>query len=268
MLDQYNRKIDYLRVSVTDRCNLRCIYCIPEEGIQLKHHSQILSLEDISRITREAVKMGIRKVRVTGGEPLVRKGVMQLVKYLRDIVGLEELTLTTNGVLLEEMALELYRLGMDRINISLDTLDPEKYRQITRIGDIRRVMKGIEKVNSVGFKNTKINMVLLPGYNEKEVEAMKAFCRENGLNLQRINHYSLFDIRTTASKYYAERPLSCEKCNRIRLTADGMLKSCLFSDQEIPLDLNNIQKSIKNAIASKPRCGTYNLTRGNWQIGG
>ena len=126
----------------------------------------------------------------------------------------------------------------------------------------------MDKLGNHLFKNTKINMVLLPGYNEDEVENMKSFCQDNDLQLQRINHYSLFDIKSITQQYYAERPLSCTKCNRIRLTSDGMLKSCLFSSVEIPLDPANIQESIKTAIINKPECGTYNFTRENWQIGG
>ena len=166
------------------------------------------------------------------------------------------------------MAKPLKKAGLDRINISLDTLDPGKYKKLTRIGDINNVLMGIDAVIQAGFENTKINMVLIPGFNDNEVETMQAFCREKGFALQRINHYSLTDIESIDRTYEAERPLKCERCNRIRLTADGKLKPCLFSDMEIPLDFNNLKQSLMNAIQCKPEYGTTNVTTQNWQIGG
>jgi cyclic pyranopterin phosphate synthase len=268
MFDKFNRQIDYLRISVTDRCNLRCTYCMPAEGVVLKSHHDILSYEKILEVVKEAIGLGIEKVRLTGGEPLVRKGILFLVQQLKKLPGLKELTLTTNGVLLAEMAHSLKKVGLDRINISLDTLDPGKYKELTRIGDIKDVLRGIDAVIQAGFENTKINMVIIPGFNENEVEALQAFCREKGLALQRINHYSLTDIESIDRTYTAERPSKCKHCNRIRLTADGKLKPCLFSDLEIPLDFNNLKESLINTIQGKPKSGTMNVTRQNWQIGG
>jgi len=184
MFDKYNRQIDYLRISVTDRCNLRCTYCMPEQGVAPKSHHDILSYEKILEVVKEAISLGIRKIRLTGGEPLVRKGILFLVEQLKKLPGLEELTLTTNGVLLDKMAQPLKKAGLDRVNISLDTLDPGKYKKLTRIGDIKNVLKGIDAVIEAGFKNTKINMVLIPGFNDNEVVAMQAFCREKGFYLQ------------------------------------------------------------------------------------
>jgi cyclic pyranopterin phosphate synthase len=268
MFDRFNRQIDYLRISVTDRCNLRCTYCMPEEGVIPKSHYDILSYEKIIDVVKEAISLGIKKVRLTGGEPLVRKGILFLVEQLKKLPGLEELTLTTNGVLLDKMAEPLKKAGLDRINISLDTLDPDRYKELTRIGDIKNVLRGIDAVIQAGFENTKINMVLIPGFNDNEVETMQAFCREKGFSLQRINHYSLTDIESIDRTYAAERPLKCERCNRIRLTADGKLKPCLFSDMEFPLDFNNLKESLINAIQCKPEYGTTNVTTQNWQIGG
>ncbi|MGD2091316.1 MAG: radical SAM protein [Candidatus Aminicenantes bacterium] len=268
MFDKFNRQIDYLRISVTDRCNLRCTYCMPEEGVVPKSHHDILSYEKIVEVVKEAISLGIKKIRLTGGEPLVRKGILFLVQQLKRLPGLEELTLTTNGVLLDKMARPLKKVGLDRINISLDTLDPGKYKELTRIGNIKHVLRGIDAVINAGFKNTKINMVLIPGFNDNEVEPMQAFCREKGFALQRINHYSLTDIESIDRTYVAERPLKCELCNRIRLTADGKLKPCLFSDMEIPLDFSNLKESLINAIQCKPESGTTNITTQNWQIGG
>lgn len=268
MLDPFKRAINYLRISVTDRCNLRCIYCMPAGGIDLKRHRDILSYEQIGQVVEEAVGLGIDKVRLTGGEPLVRKDTAFLIRQLKTITGLRELTLTTNGLLLKEMANELKESGLDRLNISLDTLDPGMYRRITRIGDICHVLNGIDAAREAGFQNTKINMVLLPGINDQQVESMKAFCAQKGLSLQRINAYSLDDLTSLDPHHQAERPLPCELCNRIRLTADGKLKPCLFSDLEIPIDFTNIRATLTSAIHHKPPKGTACHHRQNWQIGG
>jgi cyclic pyranopterin phosphate synthase len=241
---------------------------MPEEGVVPKSHHDILSYEKIVEVVKEAINLDIKKVRLTGGEPLVRKGILFLVEQLKKLPGLEELTLTTNGVLLDKMAEPLKKASLDRINISMDTLDPDKYKKLTRTGDIKNVLRGIEAVIKAGFKNIKINMVLIPGFNDNEVETMQAFCREKGFVLQRINHYSLTDIESIDRTYVAERPLKCDRCNRIRLTADGKLKPCLFSDMEIPLDFSNLKESLINAIQCKPESGTTNITTQNWQIGG
>jgi GTP 3',8-cyclase len=268
MLDKFNRHITYMRISVTDRCNLRCRYCMPEEGVVPKSHNDIITYEQILEVAKEAVLLGIKKIRLTGGEPLIRKGILNLMTQLKNLPGLDELVLTSNGVLLEKMALPLKETGLDRINISLDTLDPIKYKQMTCIGDFSRVMRGIDATIAAGFKNTKLNMVVIPGTNDDEIANMQAFCNEKGLNLQRINHYSLNDYDSIDRNYEAERPLKCRDCNRIRLTADGKLKPCLFSDMEIPLDFSNLKESLTTAIMGKPRAGTSNSTKQNWQIGG
>jgi cyclic pyranopterin phosphate synthase len=268
MFDNFNRPINYLRVSVTDRCNLRCTYCMPEAGVVPKSHFDILSYEKILQVAREAIGLGIKKIRLTGGEPLVRKDILFLIRELKILPGLEELTLSTNGALLDKMAQPLKEAGIDRINISLDTLDPEKYKKITRNGEIHDVLKGADAIIKAGFQNTKINMVLIPGFNDDEVEDLQRFCKEKAFSLQRINHYSLEDIESIDRTYTAERPLNCRRCNRIRLTADGKLKPCLFSDIEIPLDFNHLKESLINAIQCKPVSGTMNVTTQNWQIGG
>jgi cyclic pyranopterin phosphate synthase len=241
---------------------------MPPHGVILKNRNRILSYEEIVLIVREAVKCEITKVRLTGGEPLVRKDICQLIRDLRVIKGLKEITLTTNGILLESMADELKNSGLDRINISLDTLDPEKYRKITRGGDLGRVLKGIEAVQKAGFTRTKLNMVLIPGLNDEDVNKIKDFCWENALVLQRINHYSLNSRKNNQSDAEAERPLPCDFCNRIRLTADGKLKPCLFSDQEIDVDFEDIAGSLRKAILNKPEEGQSCTIRGNWEIGG
>ncbi|MGD2246369.1 MAG: radical SAM protein [Candidatus Aminicenantes bacterium] len=268
MFDSFDREITYLRISVTDRCNLRCTYCMPPGGVRLKKSSEILSYEEIVQIVRVAARLGISKIRLTGGEPLIRKNLISLIRSLKNIEGIEEVTLTTNGVLLARMAPELKRAGLDRINVSLDTLVPKKYEEMTRGGSIRRVLEGIDAASQAGFKNTKLNMVLIPGFNEKEVEHLKAFCKERGLHLQRINHYALPDRNSINRAYEAEKPLSCHRCNRIRLTADAKLKPCLFSDIEVPVDFADIDSCIKLAVLNKPESGRGCSTRGNWEIGG
>ncbi|MEE9523387.1 MAG: radical SAM protein, partial [Thermodesulfovibrionales bacterium] len=157
--DRYSRVIDYMRVSVTDRCNLRCVYCMPEEGVKHIVRKEILSYEEIVRIVGIASGLGVRKVRITGGEPLARKNIQSLIREISSIDTIEDLSLTTNGVLLEKYADELSVCGLDRINVSLDTLKPERYREITRGGDFEIVMKGIEKARNAGLGPVKINMV-------------------------------------------------------------------------------------------------------------
>lgn len=169
MQDCFQREINYLRVSVTDRCNLRCRYCMPEEGVVLKGYRDILSLEEIARLVSCAAELGIKKVRLTGGEPLVRRGLAGLVQLIGDVSGIEEIALTTNGMLLPRHAGELKAAGLDRVNISLDTMDPEKFRYITRSGILDRVLAGIEAALAAGLGPVKLNMVVVKGFNDDEI---------------------------------------------------------------------------------------------------
>ncbi|MEE9910774.1 MAG: GTP 3',8-cyclase MoaA [Deltaproteobacteria bacterium] len=169
MLDKYDRDINYLRVSITDRCNLRCSYCRPKEGVSLKGHEDILRYEEIIRIVSQAVKLGMIKIRLTGGEPLVRRGFVEFAKDLKKIEGLQDISLTTNGILLEQYADSIFQAGITRINISLDSLDKEKYFQITRGGNLDDVFRGIAAAEKAGFYPIKINTVVLKGFNDSEV---------------------------------------------------------------------------------------------------
>ncbi|RNC67723.1 MAG: GTP 3',8-cyclase MoaA [Desulfuromonadales bacterium] len=169
LIDSHGRRINYLRLSVTDRCNLRCRYCMPADGVEKLSHGDILSYEDLYRIARAAVAAGIEKIRVTGGEPLVRKGIVPFLASLAAIPGLRELVLTTNGVLLPEMAGELRRAGVQRLNISLDSFRPATFRAITRVGDVGQVLDGIIAAEEAGFPAPKINMVVMQGVNDDEV---------------------------------------------------------------------------------------------------
>jgi GTP 3',8-cyclase len=305
LIDNYHRRISYLRISLTDRCNLRCIYCMPPEGIQLLDHVEVLRLEEIERIAAVAARLGISRVRITGGEPLVRKGVIGLVAHLMRLPGIEDVSLTTNGILLTEHAAALRQSGMRRINISLDTLDAEKYKRITRGGDIQRVLDGISEARRQGFSPIKINVVAMRGINDDEIAEFARLTIERPVHIRFIEFMpvgistewdqdSFISSRETrdiisqvgtlepvercgksgpAAMYRLEgaagelgfiSPLSnhfCDTCNRMRLTADGKLRTCLFSDQEIDLKKclrsglsdQELEKVISEAIKTKPK---------------
>lgn len=265
MLDRFNRSIGYLRVSITDRCNLRCVYCMPEEGVELKKHRDILSFEAIARIVATAAGMGIGKIRLTGGEPLVRRGLVDLVGMLAKIHGVDELAMTTNGTLLAPVAKSLRKAGLHRINISLDTLDPEIYRGITRGGNIGAVFAGIDAAIEAGFP-VKINMVRPPDGTTEDEANMRRYCDEKGIALQLIRQYSLTSGKEDDARF--DRPSPCSECNRIRLLADGTLKPCLHSDSGIPVDMDDISGSLKKAILAKPARGSVCTDRDMVQIGG
>lgn len=170
MKDSFGREINYLRISITDRCNLRCKYCMPEDGIENKMtHDDILSFDEIYTIAKVFTQLGVNKIRLTGGEPLARKGVVDLVKKLSSLEGLEDLAMTTNGILLHEMAEELKAAGLNRVNISLDTLKEDKYKEITRIGDLSSFIKGLEEAKRVQLTPIKMNVVLIGGFNDDEI---------------------------------------------------------------------------------------------------
>ena len=275
MKDRFNREVDYLRISVTDLCNLRCVYCMPLSGVAKKEHKQIISVERIKEVVLAASKLGITKVRLTGGEPLVRNGIIEICKEIKSISAIKELCLTTNGVLLNDMAQALYDAGVDRLNISLDTLDPEKYKRITRGGNINDVLAGIQKSKQVGFKNIKINVVLIGGFNDDEIKDFGKFAQDEELSvrfieLMPIGQSKLMDQKSyisndiilqkipdlvpvnddsgVANEYKFKNskgsiglisPLShifCNSCSRIRLTSEGKLKPCLHSSLEIPTE--------------------------------
>jgi cyclic pyranopterin phosphate synthase len=280
LLDNQHRVINYLRLSVTDRCNLRCIYCMPEQGVQFIPHSEILTYEEMLHIVELCIEQGIRKVRLTGGEPLVRKGFIGFVERLGKIEGLDEITLTTNGVLLKEFAHALRDCGICRINVSMDTLKAERFRQITRRDDYERVWEGIEEAERAGFNPIKLNVVAMRGINDDEVLDFARLTRKKPYHVRFIE---LMPVGRGNSFWTAERfipareifnriravsslkPIArnqldgpaerytfggaqgeigfigalshhfCETCNRLRLTADGHLRGCLFSDRETDL---------------------------------
>lgn len=291
MRDTYARNITYLRLSVTDLCNLRCRYCMPEEGVCKKDHSAICSVEELVEITRQAVACGVEKVRLTGGEPLVRRGILEICRGIAAIGGVRELCLTTNGVLLPQLAAPLRQAGVTRLNISLDTLRPDRFAYITRIGRLEDVLRGMEAARDAGFTNTKINVVLMKGFNDDEIEDFVALTRKDpvevrfielmpigqGAREQFLPARAVLDAcpglepaqpNGVARRYRLPdgegmvgliQPMSrhfCSECNRIRVTADGKLKPCLHSDQELPLRGlagEELRRAIREGIRAKPQ---------------
>jgi len=266
MLDKYNRKINYLRVSVTDRCNLRCRYCMPECGVEWIEHDNIIRYEEIIAVIKYGIEKGINKVRLTGGEPLVRKGILELVKELANLKGIKDLAMTTNGVLLQEYAEHLAKAGLHRINISLDTINPEKFKQLTRGGDINTVFKGIEAAKKAGLFPVKINCVLGEFTNENDAKEVRAFCLNNGLESRYISEMSLSEGHFGIVE--GGTGGDCEHCNRLRLTSNGKLKPCLFSDLEFDIRTLGIEKAFAMAIGAKPEKGCKNHTNYFNNIGG
>jgi len=265
MFDRFSRSIDYLRISVTDRCNLRCTYCMPEEGIRLLDHSFILSFEEITDFTRMAVANGITKVRLTGGEPLARKNIIELVGMLAGIEGLEDLSMTTNGILLSKYAVDLKKAGLNRINISLDTVNPDNYCLITRNGELAEVLEGIEAARQAGLEPIKINCVLL-GQPDDETQQLKQFCESRGLKLRFIHQMNL--KTGEFSTVEGGEGGNCSKCNRVRLLANGDIKPCLFSDLAYNIRKLGHQEALNLALGNKPRSGTYNQSGEFYNIGG
>ncbi len=280
LIDNYNRTIDYLRISVTDRCNLRCVYCMPPEGIDLVRPENILRYEELTRIARLAISNGITRIRITGGEPLVRKGIVDFIAELGRIDGLKDLTLTTNGVLLKEYAEPLKEAGLRRVNVSLDSLKRERFRNITRGDLLSRVIEGLEEALTVGLTPVKINMVVIKGYNDDEIFDFAMLTKKKPYHVRYIEYMpfeveagwhrdkciSSMDVITMLNSFDEIVPVEsnknrsgparryrfkdgigeiglispvsehfCGSCNRLRLTADGKLRTCLFSDTEIDI---------------------------------
>lgn len=193
--DGFDRRIEYLRVSVTDRCNLRCLYCMPDEGFTcLMDHAEILTLEEIARTIRVGAGLGIKKVRLTGGEPLVRRNLAALIGYINEIPGIEEIALTTNGILLERLAMELRQAGLRRVNISLDSLKPGKYSMITRGGDLNRVLKGIDRALELDMRPVKLNVVAIKGFNDDEINEFARLAYDRPLHVRFIEFMPVGDL--------------------------------------------------------------------------
>ncbi len=266
MFDSYNRPINYLRISVTDRCNLRCTYCMPAEGITLMQHSEILSFEEIMEVVDAAVSLGVDKIRITGGEPLVRKGIEHLLRMIAQNSAIRDIGMTTNGQLLAQFAQPLKDAGLQRINVSLDTMDPEKYRQLSRGGDIEKVLKGISAAVIAGLSPVKINCVVAKSSSEPDALSVAEYGKQNGLQVRFIRQMEL-----EKGEFYIVDGGSggdCSTCNRLRLTANGMIKPCLFNDLEYDVREHGALKALQLAIGNKPSCGTINRHGEFYNIGG
>lgn len=301
LTDSYGRVISYMRISVTDRCNMRCTYCMPADGVDFVEHDEILTYEEILRVVRLSSQLGVKKFRITGGEPLVRRGIVNLMKDINSNDGVET-TFTTNALLLEDMAEDLKAAGVKRLNISLDSLKPERFKKITGSDRLNKVMAGIDKAYAIGFNPIKINAVVMIGINDDEIfdfiELMKdrpynvrfiefmpmkenKWGRKKYLSSEEIEsmvreRYSLKsasdEISSPSRNYLIEgyagtlgfiSPVSrhfCDSCNRIRLTSDGHIKSCLLKDGEVDMKTamrrgagdDIVRSLIKKAVMLKP----------------
>ncbi len=266
MFDRFDRRINYLRVSVTDRCNLRCVYCMPEEGVPLGSHDDVLSFEEILEVTETAVDMGIDKVRITGGEPLVRRGIVSLVSMLADIDGVRDLAMTTNGTFLSEFATPLKRAGLHRLNISLDALDPARYREVTRGGEVSRVLEGIRVAVDAGFEGTRLNCVVKASSSEPDAVAVRRFAEANGFEARFIRQ---MDIER-GEFWVVEGGAGgdCKTCNRLRLTSNGLVKPCLFSDVAFSCRELGPEEALRCAVQAKPESGYSGAENKFYSIGG
>ena len=271
MIDRLGRNITYLRISVTDKCNLRCRYCMPEEGICKRNHADMLTEDEFIMAVEAAAALGITKIRITGGEPLVRKNIVSICRRAAQVPGIAEVCLTTNGILLPELATQLKEAGVKRLNLSLDTLDPEKYAYITRIGKLDDFKAGLDAAFAAGFEKIKVNAVLIGGFNDDEIAQLAELTRQYPLDMRFIEMMPMYDSGDFDEKAFVPysrvlevlpdakpvahdggvaklyrlpgakgnigliSPLNahfCGDCNRLRLTADGKLKPCLHAADE------------------------------------
>ena len=318
LIDDYGRRLNYVRISVTDRCNFRCLYCMPPEGVKCIDHKNIMRYEEISWLCGVFRELGVGKFRFTGGEPLVRKDIVPFLKNLNLQYPDIKTALTTNASLLGQYAEELAAAKIHSLNISLDTLDPEKFAEITRIGSIDTVISGIRAAVKAGIKNIKLNTVLIRGFNDGEIGDLLRFSKQEGVLLRLIEFMPLEDgiwkkeafisgeeiltmlpdgnfwkpEKNTSSEagpaqyYFNEKTGDhigiitavsnhfCKYCNRLRVSASGNLRTCLFSPVEIPLrplilegDKEGLKKLILDSVRNKPRCWN-DIQAGHQQMSG
>ena len=239
---------------------------MPEKGIKLLRHEDILSYEEIVSFTRVAVEKGIDKVRITGGEPLTRKNIVYLIRLLAKVDGIKDLSLTTNGILLSEFAMPLKDAGLNRVNVSLDAVDPERYGEITRGGDFHRVMRGIDAAETAGLLPVKINCVVAKSSDEPDALGVKAFCESRKFHVRFIHR---MDLETGEyAPVEGGTGGDCRLCNKLRLSSDGILRPCLFNDLSFNVRELGPEKAIEMAIDAKPECGTKSVRNRFNVIGG
>ena len=292
MIDSYGRSITYLRLSVTELCNLRCRYCMPADGVSKLRHKDMLTEDEMIMAVETAAALGVKKLRITGGEPLVKKNIVSICRRAAAVDGIKDLAITTNGVLLPELGKELKDAGVNRLNISLDTLDAEKYAYITRIGTLDKAMEGIETAIALGFEKVKLNAVLIGGFNDDEIRPLAELTKKYPLDMRFIEMMPMYDsgdfkeasfipgtrvLEVLPELEKAEQdggvaklyrlpgamgnvglisPVNahfCGTCNRIRLTADGKLKPCLHSNVE-----HNIKGLDREAMMQQFKTAIWN----------
>ncbi len=253
MFDSFNRRINYLRISVTDRCNLRCKYCMPAEGIQLIPRERILSSEEIVKITRTAVELGVTKVRITGGEPLVRRRIVDLVGLIASIDGVKDFGMTSNAIALPQFAKSLFDAGLHRLNISLDTVDPDRFRTLTRCGELADAVAGIDAAIAAGFSPIKLNCVVQESSAEPDARGVAAFGEARGLQVRYIRKMNL----ATGEFWQVEGGDGgkCSTCSRLRLSSEGKLYPCLFSDLSYDVREMGVEQALHAALKGKPQSG-------------
>ena len=282
MIDKHGRNISYLRISLTDKCNLRCRYCMPEEGVCKREHHEMMTEEEVITAVKVAASLGITKIRLTGGEPLVKRNIVSICRKVADVEGIKEVCLTTNGILLPQLAKQLREAGVNRLNLSLDTLDPQKYAYITRIGKLEHFKAGLEAALEAGFEKIKINAVLIGGFNDDEIVDLADLTFQYPVDMRFIELMPIQDHDEFGEAAYVPfsrvleklpqavavakdggvaklyrlpgaqgnigliSPISahfCGECNRIRLTADGKLKPCLHGADEYSIKGLNFEET-------------------------
>lgn len=305
LLDSFGRIHDYLRISVTDRCNLRCVYCMPAEGMEFQPHEDIMTYEEIAETVAALAPMGLRKIRLTGGEPLVHKDIHKLISMLSQIPGIEDIAMTTNGIFLASKAWLLKEAGLTRVNISLDSMRQDRFSAITRGGDVRKVLEGIQAADEAGLHPIKLNVVLMKGANEDEIKdfisltlerpihvrfieympigsasdtwrstylpltAVTDLCREAGWDIESADlpkgngpseNKRIVGAKGTFGLIHPVSEHFCDNCNRLRLTADGYIKACLYWSDELHVrpaaaagDREAIRSKFMKALGGKPK---------------
>jgi GTP 3',8-cyclase len=267
MRDNFQRNINYLRLSVTDRCNLRCIYCRPAEGLDLSNTRPILAIEELYQVAHVAVtELGIPKLRLTGGEPLYRRGIVDLVRLLSPLPGLEDLGMTTNAVMLPHFAADLKEAGLQRVNISLDSMDPDEFRRVTRNGNLEQVLAGIDAALAAGLTPVKLNCVIDKTPDEPDAVAVQKYADSKGIEVRFIRRMDM-----EKGEFWQVKGGSggnCAECGRLRITSTGEVLPCLFSDMAFDVREMGIREALEAAVGNKPKSGKTSTRNRFYTVGG